>query len=162
MIVADQRFGQRPGGAKVEQAEATAGGVIAVVGEIRVGLHQAELEQLAEEESKGPVHDPVALVLKGIVAQRLLPSERKNAPRRRVPVCEILINTPAVANLIATGKSAQIYSAMETGGALGMQTLEQDLSRLCLAGEISQGTAFALARNSEVVRHRINGAREAV
>jgi twitching motility protein PilT len=122
------------------------------------------VERLVSVFSSGEqeaIRRQVSLVLKGIVAQRLLPSERKNAPRRRVPVCEILINTPAVANLIATGKSAQIYSAMETGGALGMQTLEQDLSRLCLAGEISQGTAFALARNSEVVRHRIHGAREA-
>lgn len=101
----------------------------------------------------------LSLVLKGIVAQRLFLSERRGVPRRRVPVSEILINTPAVANLIATGKAAQIYSAMETGNALGMQTLEQDLARLYLAGEIGQGAALALARNPEVFRHRIRNGR---
>ena len=97
----------------------------------------------------------LSLVMRGIVAQRLLSSERKDVPHHRVPVCEILINTPAVANLIATGKSAQIYSAMETGNAAGMQTLEQDLVRLSLSGEISANTALALARNPDALQHRL-------
>ena len=97
----------------------------------------------------------LSLVMRGIVAQRLLSSERKDVPHHRVPVCEILINTPAVANLIATGKSAQIYSAMETGNAAGMQTLEQDLVRLSLSGEINANTALALARNPDALQHRL-------
>ena len=97
----------------------------------------------------------LSLVLRGIVAQRLLTSERKDLPRHRIPVCEILINTPAVANLIATGKSAQIYSAMETGTPVGMQTLEQDLARLALSGAISPETALAMARNPDALQHRL-------
>ena len=68
---------------------------------------------------------------------------------------EVLIVTPAVANLIATAKSNQIYSAMEAGGAAGMQTLEQDLARLWVGGRISETTAVAMAKNPNVLRDRV-------
>ena len=62
---------------------------------------------------------------------------------------EVLIANPAVANLIATGKSNQIYSSMETGGLTGMQTLEEDLARLWASNQISESTAMAMARNPQ-------------
>lgn len=96
----------------------------------------------------------LSLVLRGIVAQRLLPAVPNGRAQRRVACSEILINTPAIANLIASSKSAQIYSAMETGTSLGMQTLEQDLARLWVSGRISEATAFAMARNQGVLRDR--------
>jgi twitching motility protein PilT len=74
--------------------------------------------------------------------------------RSRVVTSEVLMVTPAVANLIATAKGNQISSAMESGGALGMQTLEQDLARLWVAGQISEATAVAMARNPGVFRDR--------
>ncbi len=61
---------------------------------------------------------------------------------------------PAVANLIATAKSNQIYSSMETGGHLGMQTLEEDLARLWASNQITEPTAMAMARNPQIVRDR--------
>ena len=106
------------------------------------------------------VRRQLSLVLRGIVAQRLLLSERRGEEARRLPVCEILVNTPAVANLIASGKAAQIYSAMETGSVWGMQTLEQDLARLVLSGDISQQAALSLARNPAVFRNRIRNGRQ--
>lgn len=106
------------------------------------------------------VRHQLALVLRGIVAQRLVPSERPNSPRRRIPACEILMNTPAVANLIATGKTAQLQNAMETGAAQGMQPMDRDLARLCVAGELTMGTACALSRNPDGVKARIAGMRE--
>ena len=48
----------------------------------------------------------------------------------RVMAMEILVNTPAIANLIREGKTAQIYSAIQTGGRLGMLTLENSLADL--------------------------------
>ena len=54
--------------------------------------------------------------------------------------------TPAVGNLIATAKSSQIYSSMETGTSQGMQTLEQDLARLLVAGLITEPSAVTMAR----------------
>lgn len=67
---------------------------------------------------------------------------------------EILISTPAVANLVATGKSAQLYSAIEGGQSAGMQTLEQDLARLWATGRITETAAVAMARNPNVLRDR--------
>ena len=48
----------------------------------------------------------------------------------RVMAMEMLVNTPAIANLIREGKTAQIYSAIQTGGRLGMVTLENSLAEL--------------------------------
>ena len=103
----------------------------------------------------------LALVVKAIVAQHLLPAatppQTDGTPHRPLllAVSEILTVNPAVANLIATGKSAQIYSLMETGQSLGMQTLEQDLARLCCAGQITEAVAIAAARNVHVLRSRM-------
>src|SRR5712671_2030221 len=59
--------------------------------------------------------------LRGVVAQALLPRPDHNG---RVPVVEILVNVPAVANLIREGKTHQIASVMQTGRAHGMVTFE--------------------------------------
>ena len=63
----------------------------------------------------------------------------------RVMAQEILINTPAVANLIREGKTAQLYSQLQTGAQLGMQTLERALADLVQAGAISREEALAKA-----------------
>ena len=55
----------------------------------------------------------------------------------RVMAQEIMINTPAIANLIREGKTAQLYSQIQTGGERGMQTLERALADLIDQGEIS-------------------------
>lgn len=107
------------------------------------------------------VRKQLALVLRAIVTQQLLLADGVNTQagphgrRRRVALSEVLVMNPAVANLISTGKSAQIYSAMEVGGSQGMQTFEQDLARLLVAGFISETTAFTYARNPTVFRDRV-------
>ena len=63
----------------------------------------------------------------------------------RVMAQEILINTPAIANLIREGKTAQLYSQLQTGADLGMQTLERALADLVTAGSISRDEAMAKA-----------------
>ena len=63
----------------------------------------------------------------------------------RVMAQEILINTPATANLIREGKTAQLYSQIQTGGEQGMQTLEKALANLVLNGDVSQAEAMAKA-----------------
>jgi twitching motility protein PilT len=57
--------------------------------------------------------------------------------RGRIMAQEIMIVTPAIANLIREGKTAQIYSSIQTGGKYGMQTLEMALRDLVLAKKIS-------------------------
>ena len=63
----------------------------------------------------------------------------------RVMAQEIMINNPAVANLIREGKTAQLYSQIQTGGDQGMQTLEKALADLVMEGAISREEAMAKA-----------------
>jgi twitching motility protein PilT len=61
-----------------------------------------------------------------VISQTLL----KKIGGGRVAAHEIMIGTPAIRNLIREDKVAQMYSAIQTGGALGMQTLDQCLQHL--------------------------------
>ncbi|WP_114990542.1 type IV pilus twitching motility protein PilT [Synechococcus sp. UW179A] len=63
----------------------------------------------------------------------------------RVMAQEIMINTPAIANLIREGKTAQLYSQIQTGGEQGMQTLEKALANLVTRGDINLQEALAKA-----------------
>lgn len=60
-----------------------------------------------------------------------------------------MINTPAIANLIREGKTAQLYSQMQTGGQLGMQTLEKALATLVKNQIISAKEALSKASKPE-------------
>ncbi|RMH37661.1 MAG: PilT/PilU family type 4a pilus ATPase [Nitrospirae bacterium] len=103
-----------------------------------------------EQES---VRHQLSMVLRAVVAQRLLPTRTGIG---RVPAVEILRVTPAVANLIRTGKPQQIYSAIEAGTAHGMQTMEQSLAGLVRDGFVSYETARMLARDLQSFHDRVN------
>ncbi|TCD58014.1 type IV pilus twitching motility protein PilT [Synechococcus sp. BS55D] len=75
----------------------------------------------------------------------------------RVMAQEILINTPAVANLIREGKTAQLYSQIQTGGEQGMQTLEKALADLVNRGEISLDEARTKASKPSELERLLNG-----
>ena len=76
--------------------------------------------------------------LVAVFSQTLVPKKNpKPGEFGRVMAQEIMLVTPAIANLIREGKTSQIYSAIQTGGKLGMQTLEKVLSDLCKAGTVS-------------------------
>jgi twitching motility protein PilT len=87
-----------------------------------------------------------SLVMKAVVAQQLLPRADR---RGRAPAVEILRGTPAVANLIASGRTSQLYSAMESGATLGMQTYDQALARLARDRLVSADLVRPLARNPD-------------
>jgi len=57
-----------------------------------------------------------------------------------------MVGTPAIRNLIREDKVAQMYSAIQTGQAVGMQTLDQDLQNLLKKGLISKKDAKARAQ----------------
>ena len=67
----------------------------------------------------------------------------------RVAAHEIMLGTPAIRNLIREGKVAQMYSTIQTGQALGMQTLDQCLTDLVRRGLITPAEARARARSPE-------------
>jgi pilus retraction protein PilT len=80
--------------------------------------------------------------LQGVISQTLLPLAQTDG---RTIATEVLVNTPAVANMIREGQVAQLYSAMQAGAAAGMHTLDQDLKRLVEEGVIAQHVAKAFA-----------------
>jgi twitching motility protein PilT len=85
-------------------------------------------------EQQKQVRMQLSIALQGIVTQQLLPTEDGAG---RVVACEILVPTPAVRNLIREGKTHQIYSAIQTSGSLGMQTMDAHLAQLVRANRIS-------------------------
>jgi len=78
----------------------------------------------------------LAAVLRGVVAQHLLPGKKG-----RVAAREILINTPAVSNLIRENNIAQIPSTIQTGAKEGMVSMENALKALLKEGLIDEETA---------------------
>ena len=74
----------------------------------------------------------LSIALQGVVTQQLLPTADGAG---RVCATEILIPTPAIRNLIREGKTHQIYSALQTSGAVGMQTMDAHLAQLVRAGQ---------------------------
>ncbi len=90
--------------------------------------------------------------LKAVVSQRLL---KRADVKGRVPAAEVMMVTKGISNLIRLGKTEQIYSAIETGGGLGMQTMEQSLVALYRQGKIDKETAFKAAKNVKLIERRI-------
>ncbi|MBI4268633.1 PilT/PilU family type 4a pilus ATPase [Candidatus Uhrbacteria bacterium] len=87
-------------------------------------------------EQQNQIRSQLALSLRGIISQKLVPS----ADGTRVAVREILVNTPAIAYLIRRHKLEQIESVMQTGASDGMQPLAIALQTLYRDGVISHAT----------------------
>ena len=101
----------------------------------------------------------ISMVLRAVAAQRLLPGRNGNG---LLPAVEILRVTPAVANLIRTGRPQQIYSTIETGVSQGMQTLEQSLAGLIRKGLISPEDARSIARDWRTVEAHLRRGEQAL
>jgi twitching motility protein PilT len=97
-------------------------------------------------EEKDMVRTMLSESLLAVVAQTLC--AREDGPGR-IAAHEVMVGTPAVRNLIREGKVAQLYSALQTGGQSGMQTLDQSLQSLAKNARISNATARGLARFPE-------------
>lgn len=94
--------------------------------------------------------------LVAVFSQTLIPRKNpKPGQFGRVMAQEIMIVTPAIANLIREGKTAQIYSAIQTGGKLNMQTLEKVLADLYLSGDISFEAAMAKTSKADELQRLI-------
>ena len=96
-------------------------------------------------EEKSMVRSMLSESLQAVVSQTLL----KKIGGGRVAAHEIMIGTPAIRNLIREDKVAQMYSAIQTGGAQGMQTLDACLKNLLAKGMISRDSAREKAKSPE-------------
>jgi twitching motility protein PilT len=85
--------------------------------------------------------------LRGVISQQLLPTIDKPG---RVAALEILVNTSAVANLIRQGKIDQLETSMQSGAAVGMQTMDNALKALVRKKRISGLEAYLQANNKSM------------
>jgi twitching motility protein PilT len=100
----------------------------------------------------------LSVALQGIVTQQLLPTADGQG---RCCATEILVPTPAVRNLIREGKTHQIYSALQTGGAHGMQTMDASLADLVRRHKITRELAEARSSSPEELRRLMGTVRVA-
>lgn len=85
----------------------------------------------------------ISLFLKGIISQQLLPAISGG----RVAAREVLINTPAIANLVRENKIPQIKTAIQTSAEDGMFTMDQNVKKLYQDGVITEEVALAYMVN---------------
>jgi len=96
-------------------------------------------------EEKAMIRSMLSESLQAVVAQTLL----KKMNGGRVAAHEIMIGTPAIRNLIREDKVAQMYSSIQTGSALGMQTLDQCLENLVASRTVTRDAAKEKAKMPE-------------
>jgi twitching motility protein PilT len=84
--------------------------------------------------------------LQAVISQTLLKTKDGSG---RVAAHEIMVGTPAIRNLIREAKVAQMYSAIQTGANMGMQTLDGNLADLVKRNVISAATARSAAKTPE-------------
>ena len=94
----------------------------------------------------------LSLTLQGIVSQQLLP--RADIPGR-VLACEVLVATSAVRNIIREGKTYQLPTVMQTGGKLGMQTMDSSLRDLYRPRKITIQEALLRASDPEEFKRMV-------
>jgi twitching motility protein PilT len=96
------------------------------------------------------VRAQLAFVLEGVITQTLLPRARGGG---RVAACEIMVCTPAVRACIRDDKVHQIYSIMQAGKKFGMQTLNDALYQLYVAGDVTLEEALQFSSDpNELLR----------
>ena len=96
--------------------------------------------------------------LVAVFAQTLLPKRQPDGSRKgRVMAQEIMVVTPAIANLIRESKSAQIYSTIQTSTGAGMQTLESSLAALFKKGLVTLDDAMSKSSKPNELKRLIQG-----
>lgn len=97
-------------------------------------------------EEKEMIRAMLSESLRAVISQTLL---KTKDGKGRVAAHEIMIGTPAIRNLIREAKVAQMYSAIQTGQNVGMQTLDQNLSDLVKRNVVSSAEARVKAANKD-------------
>ena len=101
-------------------------------------------------DKQAHVRTMLSTSLRGVISQQLIQRADK---RGRVAALEILINTPAVSNLIRQGKLDQLENTMQSGGLQGMRTMDSAIQELLDKGMISGRSAFEKSINKPRFEH---------
>ena len=97
-------------------------------------------------EEKEMVRAMLSESLQAVISQTLLKTKDGSG---RIAAHEIMLGTPAIRNLIREAKIAQMYSAIQTGANVGMQTLDSNLTELVKRNVISAASARAAAKTPD-------------
>ena len=95
-------------------------------------------------DKQSHIRTMISTSLRGVISQQLLPTIHKPG---RAAALEIMINTNAVANLIRQGKLDQLETAIQSGGSIGMKSMDNALMELVEKGWVSGKEAYLQANN---------------
>lgn len=97
-------------------------------------------------EQQAQIRTQLSVTLQAVISQSLLPIR---SGKGRVAAFEVMVVTPAIRTLIRDGKTHQLYLDIQTGGELGMQTLDGCLLQLVREGAIDYEHALAKCSNAQ-------------
>ncbi len=122
---------------------------ILVMGTLHTNGAAATIDRIINSfpaDKQAHIRTMISTSLRGVVSQQLLPTANKAG---RVAALEIMINTPAVSNLIRQGKIDQLETAIQSGGSVGMKSMDSALMELVEKGQISGEEAYLQANNKQ-------------
>ncbi len=96
---------------------------------------------------QGQIRTQLSMILVGVISQRLL----KRAEGGRIAAREVMINTPAISNIIRENKIAQMRTIIETSSKEGMFSLDQNIKKLYRDKEITKAEAQSYMENPETL-----------
>ncbi|MDH3820289.1 MAG: type IV pilus twitching motility protein PilT [Gammaproteobacteria bacterium] len=120
---------------------------ILVMGTLHTNGSAATVDRIINSfpaDKQAHIRTMISTSLRGVVSQQLLPTIHRPG---RAAALEIMINTPAVSNLIRQGKIDQLETAIQSGGNVGMQSMDKALMDLVEKGWISGKEAYLQANN---------------
>jgi twitching motility protein PilT len=97
-------------------------------------------------DKQAHIRTMISTSLRGVLSQQLLPTIHRPG---RAAALEIMINTPAVSNLIRQGKLDQLETAIQSGGSIGMKSMDSALMELVEKGWVSGKEAYLQANNKQ-------------
>jgi twitching motility protein PilT len=126
---------------------------ILVMGTLHTNGAAATVDRIVNafpSDKQAHVRTMLSTSLRGVISQQLVPRADK---RGRVAALEILINTPAVSNLIRQGKLDQLENTMQSGAQHGMRTMDSAIQDLFDKGVVSGRAAYEKSINKQRFEH---------
>ncbi len=122
---------------------------ILVMGTLHTNGAAATVDRIVNafpSDKQGHVRTMLSTSLRGVISQQLIQRADKHG---RVAALEVLINTPAVSNLIRQGKLDQLENTMQSGGQFGMRTMDSAIQELLEKGVITGRSAYEKSINKQ-------------
>jgi len=110
---------------------------------------------LFPEEMHGAIRSAIAMNMKAIIAQKLLPSIKPGVGR--VPTCEVMTLNPTIKKLILQSEDSKLADAIRIGAQEGMQDFTMSLKSLIDQELIDRPTAFQVAPNKDLLKMALKG-----